>query len=363
MDVLPLESNPADSVRKEHQASPGLNVPLVSFLVVFSDADDDAQTVLRHYKDHQVLQRWPSELVIVNNGLGSRVNEEIRSILDETGIAWTVVEIHSTSNESTAFSEGLRATKGDVIVTLPPYLQVAPADIEPMVQKILDDELDFVASWRHDRVDSEKDAWKSRVFNWLSARLSSHQLHDINSTLRAIKREIVDDVTIYGDLHRFWPILCANRGYRVGEVRVRHLSEKIRRGDHRLGAYFRRLLDLLSLFFLTRFTNKPLRFFGPLGASTLALGFVVGAVILFQRFVLDNKLGDRPALVVTMLLIVLGVQLFSIGLLGELIIFTRSRAIKDYAIARTFDSTQDRKSVAVTNETQSDRPRADSAKT
>jgi hypothetical protein len=131
-----------------------------------------------------------------------------------------------------------------------------------------------------------------------------------------MRREITRDVPLYSELDRFLPILAEMQGYRVSEIKVRHLAERVKPGDGGLGVYFRRILDMMTLFFLFKFTRKPLRFFGLLGGATV----VTGGIIAVQRL-LGTPAADRPALLLAVLLTVLGVQLFSLGLLGELIIF------------------------------------------
>ena len=143
-----------------------------------------------------------------------------------------------------------------------------------------------------------------------------------------MKREVAESVPIYGDLARFLPILAAMQGYRISEVKTQHLEERTGRGDYRLRVYIRRILDLLTLFFLLDFTRKPLRFFGLPGSFTLMLGTVTLVTVTIQKL-MGTGLADRPALVFGAILVVLGIQLFSLGLLGELIIFTHGRKMRD----------------------------------
>ena len=252
-----------------------------------------------------------------------------------------VLCLHRAADESTALSQGFQAGSGDIFTVVPPYLQIDPADIAPMVGRVASGEYDCMASWREPRIDSKGDAWKSRMFNSLTRWATGSTVHDLNSSLRVMRRCVVEDVQVYGDLYRFVPILAARKGYRVGEQKVRHIEERVKKGDYHLGVYVRRLLDLMSLLFLTKFTSKPLRFFGLVGSTVLALGALITATVIVQWFG-GRALSDRPMLVFGVVMVVLGLQLFSIGLLGELIIFTHARDLKEYNVERVYEFMDDR---------------------
>src|SRR5690606_27486643 len=146
---------------------------------------------------------------------------------------------------------------------------------------------------------------------------------------RVMSRRVVQEITIYGDQHRLLPVLAAQQGFAVREVDVAQSPRDEFRGRYRLREYLHRLLDLFTVFFLTRFTKKPLRFFGMSGRGTFTLGGLMLAVLVVQRLVFEQPLADRPALLLSCLLLVLGVQLFALGLLGELIIFTHAKDLKE----------------------------------
>jgi len=162
--------------------------------------------------------------------------------------------------------------------------------------------------------------------------LTGIRYHDISCGLRAMKRKVAEEIQLYGDLHRFFPLLAYQRGFRVAEIPVQQSRHDARRRMYSPGVYLRRLLDLLTLFFLYKFTKKPLRFFGLIGSAISGAGVMItGYLVLFKLLGLTG-LADRPLLIFGVLLLVLGIQLFSIGLLGEIIIFTHARAVKDYQI-------------------------------
>ena len=147
-----------------------------------------------------------------------------------------------------------------------------------------------------------------------------------------MRRQVFEEMDLYGDHHRFMAILAARLGFRIGEVALRQSPQDRLERIYRPREYVRHMLDLFSIFFLVRFTKRPLRFFGMLGVATFGIGAAIVAVLSVQRLVFDEKLADRPALLLGALLVVLGMQVFALGLLGELIIFTHARGLKDYRV-------------------------------
>jgi hypothetical protein len=149
---------------------------------------------------------------------------------------------------------------------------------------------------------------------------------------------VAEDMSIYGDQHRLLPVLAARQGFSVLEIEVAQSPRDRFRGRYRLREYLHRVLDVFTVFFLARFTKKPLRFFGMVGVLTCGLGAAMIAVLVAQRLLFDMPLADRPALLLGSLLLVLGVQLFALGLLGELIIFSHAKDVKDYKVAHIIES-------------------------
>ncbi len=282
-------------------------------------------------------QAMPRNFVVVNNGLGQRASNWLVEELKRRRIDATLIDLYAPCAESTALSAAFKHTTGDVVVVLPSYPQCDPRDVARMLDAVRDG-LDYVASWRTPRIDAKAEQSKSKLFNRIAGWSSGVHLHDINSGLRVMRREVIEQVPLYGDLHIYLPILAARLGFRVGEVPVRHLEERPGKSGQGFSVYLRRGLDLLTLFFLIRFTQKPFRFFGGIGAGLLATGGLINLVLGVQRVFWHYALADRPMLVLGMLLMVLGIQMFSLGLIGELIIFVNAGGIADYQVERVFES-------------------------
>ncbi len=311
--------------------------PRLSFVWIFSEPDDDLVQVLEAYVEAIGRISENAELIIVNNGVRNCPAGELIQVLERSGSRSKILTLYRNTGESAALSAAFREVRGDIVTILPPYLQTDPEDIRRLLREIEEGGLDYVASWRHPRIDSRGAGRLSRIFNWLTRKSTGIRLHDINSGLRAMRRQVIEEVQVYGDLFRFLPVLAAMQGFRIGEVKTRHLQEKVRKGDYRPGIYLRRLLDLLTLFFLLKFTRKPLRFFGLIGSGTLLAGTALCTLLIVQRL-LGRMLGDRPIFIIGVLLIVLGIQLFSIGLIGELIIFIHAREIAEYRVEKVYES-------------------------
>ncbi len=208
----------------------------------------------------------------------------------------------------------------------------------PMLQEVLklleelDKGFDFVAGWRYPRVDPLLNRMQSSAFNFLARRFTRAKFHDLNCKVRAMRRRVPDEIEIYGDLFRFLPILAERRGFRIAEVQLEHQQELGKVGFFGFGAYIRRILDLTTMFFLIKFTKKPLRFFGLVGFAFILVGVLICLYLTYEKLFAGQGLSGRPMLVLGVMMIVLGMQTISIGLIGEMIIFTHAKGMKEYQI-------------------------------
>lgn len=238
--------------------------------------------------------------------------------------------------ESVCMTAGIERSRGRVIVTSPQYVQVDPVDLGAMLAA-LDGGADVVCPIRTKRIDPLLNRVQSALFNWAVRCIIRGQFHDLNCYLRAFRREVLADVSVYSDLYRFLPVIAHRQGYRVVEVPVRHVKEWGRAGIFGVRVYVRRLLDLLGVVFLTRFTLKPLRFFGSVGIVCGSLGGAILTVLFLQKLISGAGLYNRPLFLLGLMLVMLGVQVFGFGLVGEIIIFTQARNLRGYRIEREWD--------------------------
>lgn len=248
------------------------------------------------------------------------------------------IAFQQSFGESACLASGLEHSRGRVIVTSPQYVQVDPREIESLLTAI-DKGADFVAPWRNPRVDPVLNRVQSASFNLLMRRIVGAPFHDLNCYFRAVRREVLEEFAIYGDQYRFLPVTAHRQGFNVVEVKVRHLQEWGGTGFFGIGVYVRRLLDVLGVVFLTHFTHKPLHFFGTLGTLFATFGGGICFVALIQKLLMEgeDRLYNRPIFMVGMLLFMLGVQVIGFGLVGEIIIYTNARSLRQYRIERIYE--------------------------
>jgi glycosyltransferase involved in cell wall biosynthesis len=242
-----------------------------------------------------------------------------------------VILLHRWQGEATALSVGFEKAEGMVIITLPSYFQVEPSEVRRVLKKLLEDGPDVVIAWRHPRTDSLLNRALSWLFHQLIRKLTQTTYHDLTCGLRAMKRKVAEEVHLYGELHRFFPLLAHQRGFRVVELAVHQSRHHAQRRFYVPGMYLRRLLDILTVFFLFKFTKRPLRFFGLVGSQLFVAGAIVVGYLGLYRLLEFGGIAGRPLLILGALLMIVGTQFFSIGLLGELLIFTHSHA-QDYQV-------------------------------
>jgi FemAB-related protein (PEP-CTERM system-associated) len=310
--------------------SPPANRPVVSVVIAVTGGDANPRTVIEGFGGALEAAGYASEFVIVLDGPLGRFDEELR----ELASAWTVHVVALEGGglgESIALSAGVAKATGDLVVNAPPYLQIHPEDVVDVV-KALEAGADCVATWRNRRIDPWLNQLQSRLFNSVLRVIMNAPFHDLNSSTRGFRRQVLEEVAVYGELYRFLPVLAARQGFRVVEVQVRHREEKGRSGFFGVGVYLRRLLDILAITFLTRFTQRPLRFFGYLGFAAIAIGAPVALYYLYGRLFAGESLADKPAFVMSAILAAFGVQLIGFGLIGEIIIFTQAPNLRDFKI-------------------------------
>jgi glycosyltransferase involved in cell wall biosynthesis len=228
-----------------------------------------------------------------------------------------VIRLRRNFGKAAALAAGFAQAHGEVIVTIDGDLQDDPAEIPKLLAK-LDEGFDLVSGWKTKRRDPLLRRLLSRLFNRVAGWLSGVRLHDMNCGLKAYRAEVVRGLRLYGELHRFIPVLAHHRGFRIAEVPVNHRPREHGRSRYGLERYLRGFLDLLTVSFIGRYRHRPLHLFGGLG---LALSTVGIGVLLYLTVVklMGHAIGQRPLLILGVLLVVVGLQVFSLGLITELI--------------------------------------------
>ena len=273
------------------------------------------QSALAHFS-------YPWELILVNDGSQDGTLERLRSAADELGKHVRIVDLQRNFGQTAALQAGIDVARGEILVTLDGDLQNDPLDIPRMVEQLLEEDLDLLAGWRKDRKDS---LWMrkvpSRLANKLIGRLSGVQLNDYGCTLKVFRMDVLRNVRLYGEMHRFIPAWIATYTSpgRIKETVVRHHPRQFGVSKYGLTRVYRVLLDLFSVYFFMRFKTKPAHFFGKIG---LLCGGVGGGVLLYLAFLkimLGESIGQRPLLMVGVMLALVSIQFITTGMLAELL--------------------------------------------
>jgi glycosyltransferase involved in cell wall biosynthesis len=228
-----------------------------------------------------------------------------------------VVRLRRNFGKAAALAAGFGQARGETVVTIDADLQDDPAEIPRLLVK-LDEGFDLVSGWKTRRRDPLRRRVLSRIFNWVTGRVSGLRLHDMNCGLKAYRAEVVRGMPLYGELHRFIPVLAQYRGFRVAELPVNHRPREHGRSRYGVERYIRGFLDLLTVSFIGRYRHRPLHLFGGLG---LILGLLGVAILVYLTVVkaLGHAIGERPLLTLGVLLVVVGLQFFSLGLISEML--------------------------------------------
>ena len=258
------------------------------------------------------------EIIFVDDGSIDNSFNILREINTEDKKV-KAIKFRRNFGQSAAISAGFDYAKGDVIITMDGDLQNDPEDI-PLLFKKIEEGYDIVSGWRADRKDplfTKK--LPSKFSNWLASKLTGVKLHDFGCTLKAFRREVVENINLYGEMHRYIPALASWMGISIAEVKVRHYPRQHGKSKYGITRLMRGMLDLITVKFLLSYSTRPLQLFGIPGVISFFAGFVIGAYLTIERLAFGTSIANRPLLLLAVLLVFLGVQFITMGLLGEII--------------------------------------------
>jgi glycosyltransferase involved in cell wall biosynthesis len=265
------------------------------------------------------------EIIYIDDGSTDQ-SFEILASLHEQNSNIKVIQFRRNFGQTAGLAAGFDHATGDIIVTMDADRQNDPNDIPMLLEKI-DEGYDLVSGWRFDR----KDAWlsrklPSRIANGLISKITGVKLHDYGCSLKAFRKDIVANLRLYGEMHRFIPAIASWMGVNIAEVKVNHRARVAGTSKYGISRTFRVILDLITVKFLLQYSARPIHFFGGFGLASGLIGLLIALVMTIQRFFFAIPMGDRPLLLLAVLLMFIGLQFITFGLLGELMTRTYHEA-------------------------------------
>lgn len=296
-------------------------VPDVSVVVPIYNEVESIPHLLEAIASTLTASELSYEIICVDDGSTDGSADFLRKSA-QTRSDLKAIILRRNYGQTAAMSAGFNHALGKAIVTLDADLQNDPVDI-PLLLAKLEEGYDLVSGWRKNRQDGAlKRLLPSKIANWLIRRTTSVNIHDYGCSLKAYRAELVADMNLYGELHRFLPALAYIEGARITEIPVRHHARRFGQSKYGLSRTFRVLMDLLTILFMKKFLTRPMHVFGLWGLISMLSGGAIAIYLTFVKLAFHQDIGDRPLLILAVLLLVTGVQLFCFGLLAELLMRT-----------------------------------------
>lgn len=300
------------------QESQILKSPEVSIVVPVFNEDESLPELEQAIAD-ALNPIFSYEVIFVDDG-SSDDSWKVITSLSERKEAIKGIRFHHNYGKSVALQEGFEAAKGKYVVTMDADLQDDPKEIPDMIKLLEDDGFDLVSGWKKERHDPISKTIPSKFFNFVTRKVAGIDLHDFNCGLKAYRADVVENIYLYGELHRYIPMLAKREGYsRITEKVVKHHPRKYGKTKFGLSRFMNGFLDLITITFVQKYLQKPMHFFGTVGVLLLLAGGGINIYMASLKFFYGQGIGDRPLLFLGILLMVVGVQFFSTGLLGEMI--------------------------------------------
>ncbi len=290
----------------------------LSIIVPAMDEQDSLEElVARIQQSCQDAELPLLEILLVDDGSSDATWSVMCRLSTEHSIV-KAIKLRRNFGKATALETGINLAQGSILITMDADLQDDPKEISRFVARIKAGD-DLVSGWKQVRNDPLEKTLPSKLFNKTTSLLSGVKLHDFNCGFKAYRREIFDSVHLYGELHRYVPVLAHSLGFKIGELAVEHHRRKHGRSKYGVGRYIKGFLDLLTVMTITRFANRPGHLFGGVGAAVLGLGGLILLYLTGVKWILGESIGDRPLLMLGVLTVIVGVQLLLFGMLAELI--------------------------------------------
>ena len=317
------------------------NAPQLSIVIPAYNEAESLPVLIVQIQDVLNKNNYTAEVIFVNDGSTDGTNEVLEQIASEKNsdnLQIHLIHFKRNRGKAAGLMAGFAVVRGEIVITMDADLQDDPTEIPKMLDQLRNGKYDVVSGWKYPRKDPLEKRVFSFVFNRVTDLFTGVKLHDMNCGFKVYRAEVVKELHIYGDLHRYIPILCAQAGYRIGEVKVKHHPRRFGVSKYGLKRIPKGFFDLLTVLFLTRYLKRPLHAFGMIGGLVAFIGVITGCYLAILWF-MEGGVGFRPLLMMSVLMVILGVQFFSIGLLGELVISYMSRFERSAEIEKKVSNT------------------------
>ena len=289
----------------------------ISVLVPLLNEEESLKPLYNQIKESVTKSRLDYEIIFIDDGSTDGSLKVIKELArQDEKIRY--VSFRKNYGKSAALNVGFKYAKGSAVITMDADLQDDPAEIPHLLEEL--EKFDLVSGWKKKRFDPFVKRHSSKFFNYITRLMSGIKIHDFNCGLKAYRREVVKNIEVHGELHRYIPVLAGWQGFTVSEVVVKHHARRYGKTKFGISRFFKGFVDLITVIFTTRYIKRPMHLFGFLGAVAFIAGFIVNGFLSYQWIFQNRSLSNRPLLLLGALLIVVGVQFFSVGLLGEMIV-------------------------------------------
>ena len=318
----------------------------VSIIVPVYNEDENIELLYKAVEKSVTTMGVPWELILVDDGSQDNSLEKIKGIVKEHPKHVSAVVLRRNFGQTAALSAGFDHAHGKIIITLDADLQNDPEDFGLLINKI-EEGYDIVSGWRINRKDKFfTRRLPSSIANWLISAITRVKLHDYGCTLKAFKKNVVKNINLYGEMHRFIPAIASYMGVSIAEVKVNHRPRRFGKSKYSILRFTKVILDLLTVKFLLSYATRPLQIFGIFGIISGSIGGVIGLILSYQRLILKSGSADRPLLLLAVLLLVIGFQFITLGLLAEILVRTYHESLQKriYFIKEIIESDSDNNS-------------------
>lgn len=288
----------------------------ISLVIPVLNESKNIQELYEHIS--KSMLEFEYEIIFVDDGSTDETAETLKVIVEEDYNV-KVVRLRRNFGKAIAYSAGFQNAQGDIVITMDGDLQDDPGEIHKFISKI-EEGYDVVNGWKYRGKGRWDKTLASMTFNKITSLLSGVKLHDFNCPFKAYRKEVLEELDLYGDLFRFIPVLVREKGYSIGEVKIENRLRRFGKSKYSFSRYPRTMLDLMTVLFLTKFKKSPLYLFGSLGLLMFGSGFFIDLYLVFQKIFNGLKLSEQPLLLLGILLMVVGAQFISIGLITEMMV-------------------------------------------